>query len=413
MRRPLRRIVESVAPSRLGSSFRWLLASSWTTNLGDGIAIAAGPLLIASQTRDPRLVSTALLLEWLAPLLFSLYAGALADRLDRRRLMVAMNAIRALLLVGLAAVIWAGQINVPLVLVALFLLGVTETFADTTASTLLPMLVGKKDLGVANARLTAGFITANELAGPPIGAFLFAVGMAWPFAIQAVAMALGAVLVARIAANAPAPRREGSSIHRDVMEGARWLWNHAPLRTLALTLLSFNVTFGAAWAVMVLYATERLGLGEIGFGLLTTMGALGGLLGTIAYGRLEARFSLADIMRGGLIIETLTHLTLALTTTPWVAMTILFLFGGHEYVWNTTAVTIRQRAVPDEFQGRVGSVSTLASMAGLVIGAPIGGYIANRWGLAGPFWFAFAGSVVILVLIWRTLGHIAHADETV
>lgn len=347
MQRLFGRILESVSPTRLGSSFRWLLGSSWLTNFGDGIAIAAGPLLIASQTRDPRLVSLAVLLEWLAPLLFSLYAGVIADRLDRRRLMVTVNAIRALLLVGLTVVIWTEQINVPVVLVALFLLGVTETFADTTAATLLPMMVRKTDLGVANARLTAGFITANEFLGPPIGAFLFAAGMALPFATQAVTMALGAVLVSRIVTSAPGPRPGSSTILRDVAEGARWLWNHAPLRTLALTVFSFNVTFGAAWSVLVLYATDRLGLNEVGFGVLTTVGAIGGLLGVAAYGRLETRFSLANIMRGGLIIETLTHLCLALTTTPWVAMVALFFFGAHEYVWATTATTVRQRAVPD------------------------------------------------------------------
>lgn len=412
MRRRWRRILESVSPTRLGPDFRWLLGSSWVTNLGDGIAIAAGPLLIASQTRDPRLVSAALLLEWLAPLLFSLYAGALADRLDRRRLMVVVNVIRSLLLVGLAVVIWTDQINVPVVLLALFLLGVTETFADTTAATLLPMMVRKADLGVANARLTAGFITANEFLGPPIGAFLFAAGMTLPFAAQAVTMALGAVLISRIVSTAPGPRERTSSVRRDVAEGTRWLWNHAPLRTLALTVFSFNVTFGAAWSVLVLYATDRLGLNEVGFGVLTTVGAIGGLLGVAAYERLEARFSLANIMRGGLIIETATHLCLAMTTTPWVAMVALFFFGAHEFVWSTTATTVRQRAVPDELQGRVGSVSTLATMGGLVIGAPIGGFIAGRWGLAGPFWFAFAGSVVILVLIWGTLEKIAHADES-
>ena len=184
-----------------------------------------------------------------------------------------------------------------------------------------------------------------------------------------------------------------------------------PVRTLAVTITVFNVTFGAAWSVLVLLAIERLGMGEVGYGLLITVGALGGLLGTVSYGWLERHFSLADIMRVGLIIETVTHLVLATTTTAWLAMVTLFAFGAHAFVWGTTATSIRQRVVPTEFQGRVGSVYMVGVYGGLVIGAALGGVIAGRWGVTAPFWFAFTGSAIILALIWRELDNIAHAEE--
>lgn len=403
------RVIEAVVPRRLGGDFRWLLASSWTTNIGDGIAIAAGPLLIASQTSDPRLVASALLVQRLPFLLFGLYAGVIADRLERRRIVVVVNLLRAVVLATLAFTIWTGHVNVAVVLATLLVLGTAETFADTTTATLLPMLVAKPDLGIANARIMAGLITANQLAGPPIGAFMFAAGMALPFATQAACMALGALLVSRIARSAPVRASEPSHLRREVADGVRWLWGHPPIRTLALTILTFNVTFGAAWSVLVLLAIERLGIGEVGYGLMTTVGALGGLLGTSAYGWLERHFSLADIMRTGLIIETGTHLSLALTTVPWVAMVVLFVFGAHAFVWGTTSNTIRQRAVPTEYQGRVASVYMMCVFGGLVIGAALGGMLAARWGVTAPFWFAFAGSAAILALIWRQLDHIAHA----
>jgi MFS family permease len=411
VRRSVRATLDLVSPSRLGPSFRWLLGSSWLTNLGDGIAIAAGPLLVASQTRDPRLVSFALLVQWLPPMLLGLYAGVLADRLDRRRLIIMVNLARSLLLAVLATFIATGRVNVALVLGALFALGIAETFADTTTSTLLPMMVDKPDLGLANARLMTGFITANQLAGPPLGALLFAAGMALPFLTQAFIMALAVTMVSRIVTTVLEPRPV-ASLRREIAEGARWLWNHPPMRTLALTILTFNVTFGAAWSVLVLYSTDRLGMGEVGFGLLTTVMALGGLLGTALYGKLEARFSLAKIMRGGLMIETGTHLCLALTTTPAVAMVTLFFFGAHAFIWGTTSTAVRQRAVPNELQGRVGSVYRIAVTGGLVLGAPLGGLVADRWGLAAPYWFAFAGSAMILALIWRALDQIAHAGDT-
>jgi predicted MFS family arabinose efflux permease len=356
-------------------------------------------------------VAMALLLQRLPFLLFGLYAGAIADRLDRRRIVVVVDLLRAGMLGVLAATIWTGRVDVVVVLVTVFLLGVAETFADTTTSTLLPMMVAKADLGIANSRLMAGLVTANQLIGPPIGAALFAAGMVYPFVVQAILVALGAVLVSRIARTPPLAGGGDTHVVRDVVEGMRWLWHHPPVRTLAVTITVFNVTFGAAWSVLVLLAIERLGMGEVGYGLLITVGALGGLLGTVSYGWLERHFSLADIMRVGLIIETTTHLVLATTTTAWLAMVTLFAFGAHAFVWGTTATSIRQRVVPTEFQGRVGSVYMVGVQGGLVIGAALGGLIAGRWGVTAPFWFAFAGSAIILALIWRELGYIAHAEE--
>jgi predicted MFS family arabinose efflux permease len=104
-------------------------------------------------------------------------------------------------------------------------------------------------------------------------------------------------------------------------------------------------------------------------------------------------------------------LALALTTTPWVAMVIFFAFGAHAFIWGTTSLTVRQRTVPTELQGRVGSVNLVGVFGGLVIGSGIGGVLAQRWGVTAPFWFAFVGSAVFVVLIWSQLTHIAHADE--
>jgi MFS family permease len=406
------RLIEVLVPARLGVGFRWLLASSWVSNLGDGIGLAAGPLLVASLTRDARLVALAATVQWLPPLLFGLFAGALSDRLDRRRLVVTVNVVRAVVLAVLATAVLTGRVSIAVVLVALFLVGTAEVFADNTSQTLLPMLVHRDDLAVANARLQAGFITVNQLAGPPIGAALFAIGAVFPFAAQAIVVGAGALLISRLRLPPHGRgRAERSHIRGDIAEGFRWVVRHPAVRTLVLTIFIFNITFGAAWAVLVLYATRRLDLGPIGFGLITTMMALGGLVGIASYGWITRRVSLGNIMRIGLIVETFTHLALALTAQPWVAMPVFFVFGAHAFIWGTTSITIRQRAVPTSLQGRVGSVNMVGVFGGLVIGSGIGGVLAEHWDVTAPFWFGFVGSAVFVVLIWRQLAHIAHADE--
>lgn len=367
---------------------------------------------MASQTSDPVLVAAAGLLQRLPWVLFGLHAGVLADRLDRRAIMVFANLARAAVLMLLAGAILTGSVTVWVVLVAMFLLGTAETFVDITAGTLLPMIVTPDQLGVANARLSVGHITMNQLAGPPVGAALFAAGVASPFVAQALLVTFGALILTRVpfGRQAPEPATGGSS-WADIVEGARWLWNHGAIRTLTLTVLTFNVTFGATVAIEVLYAEQRLGLDEFGFGLLLTASAVGGIIGSSAYAPLERRLGMANLMRIGLLIETATHLTLALTTLPAVAMSVLVMFGVHESVWYVTVSTIRQRAVPADLQGRVGSVYMLALMGGLVVGSALGGVIARIWGITAPFWFAFVGSMLILALIWRRLDNIAHAEQ--
>ena len=403
------RVVEVVAPARLSRSFRWLLSSTVINNVGDGIALSAGPLLVASQTRDPFLVSMALLSEYLPVLLFGVLGGAAADRVDRVRMVVVVNLGRAIVLVALVATLVTGTVNIAIVLIALFVLGTAETFADAASSTLIPGMVASEDLGLANSRMQGAFLLTNQLLTPPIGAFLFAVGMALPFATNAACFALGAILVSRVVTSTRRELAERSDLRAEMIEGVRWLMDHPPMRTLALTIFTFNVTWGAAWSVLVLYAGDRLGMDEVGFGLLTTAVAVGGLIGIVSYGWLERRFSLADIMRVGLLIETGTHLILALTTSPAIALATMVAFGAHAFVWGTTSTVVRQRAVPNELLGRVGGVYRMAIMGGLVIGTPLGGLLASLFGITAPFWFAFGGSALLVGVLWRQFDYITHS----
>jgi MFS family permease len=400
--------VERIVPARLGPSFRWLLTASVINNAGDGVVVSAGPLLVASQTRDPFLVSLALLMEYLPALLFGVVGGAAADRFDRKRMVVAANLFRAVVLAVLVATILTSAVSIAVVLIALFLLGTAETFADSASSTLVPNLVATEDLGIANARMQGGVVLMNQLVMPPVGAFLFVLGMAIPFAVNAIAFAFGAVLVSRIVVTWRAEREPGSW-SSEMGEGIRWLVAHPPMRTLALTILTFNVTFGAAWSVLVLYAPERLGMNEVGFGLLTAAVAFGGIFGLLLYGSLERRFALGDIMRVGLLIETGTHLVLALTTSPLVALATLCVFGAHAFVWGTTSTVVRQRAVPDELLGRVTGVYRVCIVGGIVVGTPLGGLLAQQLGITAPFWFGFFGSALLVAVLWRQFVHIAHA----
>ena len=407
MTNPAGRAFAAVLPLRLGTPFRWLLASSWTTNAADGIAVAAGPLLVASQTNDPTLVATAGFLQQLPWVLFGLHAGAIADRFDRRTILLAVNGARVVVLAALAATIASGSVDVAVVLAAMFLLGTAETFVDITATTLLPMVVDAADLGLANARLGVGHITVNRLVGPPIGALLFAAGMAIPFVTQAVCVAVGVVLLLRIRLG-PVTRPEAlRPMRAEIAEGVRWLWGHPQVRTLTLTVTAFNVTFGSTLGDSgALRLRAARACDAVGFGLLTAVGAVGRVLGSASYGRLERRLGAATLMRIGLAIETAAHLTLALTTQVAVAVPGAVRVRGARGGGGTTVChRPPEGGAANEFQGRVGSVCTPgAGLAGLAVGAvDRRGSSPKVWGITGPFWFAFAGSLLLLAMLWCRL----------
>ena len=406
---------ELIAPRRLGTDFRWLLSSSWTSNIGDGIALSAAPLLIASLTSSPLLVAGGAMMQFLPWLLFGLLAGSIADHYDRRRLVMVANGLRAVIVGCLVVFLVTGHVTVWVVLATAFLYGTAEVFADTSGSTLLPMLVRPTDLGLGNARLQAGFLVGNQLVGPPLGAFLFAIGSFWPFLVQILCVSLAVLLISRIA-RTPVPPKDavpaGAKPH-PIREGLRWLRGNAPVRTLVIIILVFNVTWAAPWSVLVLYATEHLNMGAVGFGALTTASALGGLVGTACFGWLERHVSFATLMRVCLSLEVLMHLVFALTTSAVVAFVIMFGFGAYAFIWGTISTTVRQRLVPLQLQGRIASVNMVGVFGGLVIGQLLGGLIAQTWGLTAPWWFAFAGSAITLLLVWRSISNIAAAPPAI
>ncbi len=407
-------MIERLAPTHLGRDFRWLWGSAALTNLGDGMLLAAGPLLVTTVTREPFAVAMAVFLQQLPWVVLGIPAGAIVDRVDRRRLTIAVNLARAVVLAILALAVATDSVNLAIILGGVFLIGTAETFADNAASALVATRVPHEHLGIANARLTGTSIVTNQLAGPPLGALLFGLGMAFPFGVNAICALGGAVLIARMT-----PRRASAStaparhIRHEIAEGFVWLWRHPPVRTLALTIFIFNVTFWAAYSVYVLLATERLGLDAFGFGLLITVGAIGGLIGSASYGWLERHYSLATLMRLGLLLETVTHLVLAVTTSAFVAAATMTLFGIHAVVWGTTSTTVRQRAVPAALMGRVTSVYMLANVGGAAAGSLLGGLLAQQFGVTAPFWFGFFGSALVLVFIWRALAEIAHTPAAV
>ncbi|MFI7598339.1 MFS transporter [Actinoplanes sp. NPDC049681] len=434
----------------LGPDFIKLWSATAIANLGDGVALVAGPLLIASLTPDPAAVAGAAFAQQVPWLLFALISGAWADRLDRRRLVVTVDLIRAAALGLLVVCVICSAVSIWLVYGVVFVLGTCETLADTASSAFVPALVPAERLPVANAWLGATFTVINQFAAKPLGGWLFVVAAAAPFGLQAAAFVVAAGLIHLLPAASPSPSpappasspaaspppascdstspssasespaslppassssasgsvglRDRQSLRSEIVEGVRWLWAHRLLRTLAVAMACGNLVYCAAFATFVLYARDRLGLGSVGYGTLLTAFAVGGLLGSVLAPRLIRTVGAAVLLRAGLLVEVALHATLAATTTPVVAAVMIVVFGVHTMVWGTVAWTLRQRAVPSSLYGRVTGAYSLLDLGGAALGSLAGGALAQTFGLIPVFWGAAVAMGVVVVLTWRPLG---------
>lgn len=402
----MRSLRTAVLPAELGQDFRKIWPASAISNLGDGAMLAAGPLLVASVTDDPLAVGAAAFVQQLPWLLFALISGALVDRFDRRKIVVASDIYRGVVTGALGIAVLVGLPPLWIVYLALFLLGCAETLVDSGASALLVSAVPREHLGKANARLYATSTVGNQLGGPPIGALLFAIGAGVPLLLNSITFAISAALIARVSVRPVVDETPRTPLWLAVREGVQWLWNHPGVRTLAWTILVMNITFCTAFATWVLFARERLGLSEAQYGLLISAGAVGAVCGMPVYRVLEPRIGSLTLLRVGLLLETAVHMVLAVSRNPWVAGVTMAVFGVHAVVWGIVSTTARQLATPDALMGRVYSVYALANVGGAALGTLLGGVLAQQFGLVAPFAVAFAGMVVVTAAAWRPLRHV-------
>ncbi|WP_370566168.1 MFS transporter [Cryobacterium sp. BB736] len=395
---------DPVARRPLGASYWKLWSSSGLSNLADGVFSVALPLVAITYTQSPILiagVSLALRLPWL---IFALQAGALADRMDRRTLMVVANTTRALALVTLAVAALMGLGSIWLIYVVGLAIGFAETIYDTSAQSIMPQIVGRDQLSRANGRLYAVELTANQFVGPPLGGFLVAAGAAIAFTVPA-GMWLAAVGVLLLIRGSFKVQREGekTTIRADIAEGLRFLLGHRILRTLAIMTGIFNLASSASFAVFVLYAVgpeSAMGLNEPAFGVLLTASAIGSLLGSLVAERIEDWVGRSRSLMIGTVGGAIMLGVPAFTTDVWLIGIGFFLGGVTVVLWNVVVVSLRQRITPDRLLGRVNSGYRLIAWGTMPLGAALGGLVGEWLGLTWVFGLSAVLSLSLLAFMY-------------
>lgn len=390
----------------LGRPFWTFWSASTLANVGDGIRLAAFPLLAASLTANPVAVAAVTAAQSLPWLVTGLLAGSLADRRGARALLAQADIARVVVLGVLVVTVAMGWASLPLVLLASFLLGVGETVRDTAAQTALPGLVPERLLERANGRLVAGEIVGNEFVGPPVGAALFVAGAALPFAANGASLALAVMLLLTLPISIAArpPQDAPKQASPGVMAGLRWLAGQRVLRTLALVTAAVAAADSAWFAILVLYAEGPLGIGATGFGILLAAGALGGLLGSSVVDRLVAGRRHRMILTCSLAVTAGIPAILAVTTQLWAAILVIVVTSASFAVLNVTVVSLRQRLVPRELLGRTIAAGRTLSFSAAAAGALLGGVLTATIGIEAPFILSGLVAVLATAAWWFVSG---------
>lgn len=363
---------------------------------------AAAPLLTLSLTSDPRLISGVSFASFLPWLLLSLPAGVYIDRFNRKTLMVTVNLVRAILFAVIALCAATDNLTIWWFMLVLVGVGACEVIFDMSAQAFLPEIVPGQLLEKANGMLSAAESVANSFVGLPIGAWAFVIAVGVPFGVNAAALAIAAVLVARIRVPAR-PIDKSNSPSKQVFiqelgQGIRWLIANPLIRTLAIMLGVVNMTSMFGGSILVKYSADILGVTGRGYGLLLSVFAIGSTIGGFIGHRIAKVLGIGRTIVLTFAIFGSYGLVFVFFPYVWTVVLAMIMSSIAGTTWNIVTVSLRQRIIPTELFGRVNSVYRFVGTGSIALGAIIGGQVAYRYGLKAPF---LASAIVsFIALAW-------------
>lgn len=418
---------------RLGASYRKLYAATALSNIGDGMSGIAYPWLATAITRNPVLIATVAAAQRLPWLVFTLPAGVITDRVDRKRAMVLMDSLRFLFTLMIAFAVLVEQHALPapdhvrevvgtrtglyvLLVLATVLLGSAEVLRDNCGQTFMPSIVEPEHLERANGRMWAVESVANTFIGPPIGSLLLMSAFAVPFFVDAGSFFAAAALVALIPGTFRARRPESTpdapppNWRHELAEGVRWLRGNRLLWSMAIILGVMNMASNLANAMFVLFSQDVLHVTPLTFTLMGFGWAIGGILGGYVAPWMSRTLGSGTCLALCLATEAITQVLVGVSSF-WPLTGVVFGLGAVlGSTWNVITVSLRQTIIPPHLLGRVNSVYRFFAWGTIPIGAMLGGLVVA---VSGRFlshamalrsvWFVAAAISTALFVFGRRL----------
>jgi MFS family permease len=381
----------------LGRAFWRLFAANGVSAWGDGLVIVAFPLLALTMTSKPVVIAGVAVAGRLPAFLGSLPAGALVDRVDRRRLVLGVNLVRILVLAAFAATVLAGRDSLPVLYATVFVLGTGDMIFNVATQACLPAMVPASRLPTANGYLTTAEASGEQFVGPAMGGLAFGLFAALPFIADAASFVISTILI-RNALPVTVVGRDRSPLLSDIREGVAWFLRNRLVRLLAVVVASLAFCQAMVFAELVLYGTRQLRLGEVGYGVFFACVALGNVAGALWAGRIHARLGPARTLLGAALLAAASYLVLSMTTAVPTATAVLFLEAVGVAAGNVTTLSLRQQVIPSRLLGRVGGAFRLLIFGLVPLGALAGGLVTAALGVQAAFRLAGLLQLVVLVV---------------
>ena len=391
--------------------WRRFLSSRLVSISGSSVTYVALPVLVYSMTSSPLLTSLVASLEALPYLMFGLPAGALADRFDRKRVMVLTDVVNAVVLASVPVAAWLGVLTLPQVLAVAFLVPTLFVFFDAADFGALPTLVGRARIVVANSAVWSASTVVETVVPVAAGAAFVVVSPSTLLGVDAVSYAGSALLIRAIVrplsdpARAPAARLTGAALIADVREGLRFLWRHETVRTMTVVGATQSLCGGAFVGLLVVWADRVLGVrqGDWRLGVVFGSWGVGVLLTTLLTPRVVRRFGAARVTLGALPVSLVMSVLVTLAG-DWVSASFATAVWGVGYMAVVlNAITYRQQVTPEPLMSRVNTTGRMLSFGlGTPLGALLGGAVAE---VTGPRGGMLAGSAVLaagVVVAWTS-----------
>lgn len=381
----------------------WLLSSSAIGNLADGIGKVAFPLLATTLTHDPVQIGALSATQFAPWLVFGLLAGALVDRVDRRRAMLLANVGRAAVVALTTIGVWTGTLSIWLVYLAAVLLGTAETVAESAGNALIPAVAGQDRLESANSKFQAAEILGQVFLGGPVGSATFALFAAFPFLLNSAGFVVAAVLLLGLTGRYRPNEGAGpTKLRADLVDGLKWLVRAPLLRRLVIIAGLAALTGELAQAQLVLYVLDDLHLSDATFGLFAFVGGIGGLAGAALAPRLIAFSGRKPVLTGGIAVCGLSFAGMGVLWQPVVAAVLFGVFAAAVVAMNVVLATARHALVPGELLGRVLGAWRTVVWGMIPVGALLGGALTQLLGSAGAT-FAVSGLVQVALAGYTAL----------
>lgn len=393
-------VPSTTAPLRKSFRFRAILTAAAVSSMGDGVRLAALPLLAVAFTSNTVAITGVAIANRLPWLLVALFSGVIADRVDRRTLMVLVDLVRGAAVGSLALALLLGANHMLILYIAAVMLGIGETLFSTAAQGLLPATVPGEQLATANSRMMTAQLVGSDFIGPTLGSWLFSVNKAMPFAVDAISFVLGSTLLSRVPRiGAPKRSADRKSLFSDIGEGIRWVWHHSLMRAFLLVITAVNLTQSASQSLLVVLAVNEIGMSTTSFGMVLTASGIGAFLGGLLSPRIGNRLGVAYVLLPAIAVTCPLFLLMGSTTAPFMLGIAVALNAFSGLMANVQMISLRQRIVPSEIIGRATSVNMFFAFGLAIPGGALGAGVLAQFTSTRIVYVVCAAIVVVLVFL--------------